>query len=427
MTVSWKYLTNSRVRTYMRCPRQHHIRYELGYIPLTVDEALVLGIIVHLALEAWWIERSPLLRAWRNLSVVHNATDEQIMQVLAEAGPADPLMRAVEAIDRVSPAPDEFVRAKARAMIAAYDKRWSAAPLVAIAVELEFDAPLTNPISGQPSRIWREGGKLDVMAARWRDDMVVDDATLIKIARGEKMPGVEQVIVEHKTSAEDIGIGSFYWRRLRMDGQVSMYFDGAKALGYDPATLVYDVLAKPTLRPSKATPEEERQYTKPKYKQCADCKKKNGAATAPHKHLVGEVEVECQDEPEGRGTRVICTDAGGRLYANMRAADETAAEYEQRLIEWLAENLEARLVRDDIPRHAAELRDNALDLWQIAKVMRDGEMSERAPRNVAACNYFNKPCSYADVCSGLGELTDPEKFKKLDSPHSELTTLTEEI
>jgi hypothetical protein len=39
------------------------------------------------------------------------------------------------------------------------------------------------------------------------------------------------LVVEHKTSSEDVTPGSFYWSRLRMDGQVSVYFDGARALG----------------------------------------------------------------------------------------------------------------------------------------------------------------------------------------------------
>mgnify|MGYP007001753624 CR=1 FL=1 len=57
------------------------------------------------------------------------------------------------------------------------------------------------------------------------------------------------------TTSEDIGRGTDYWRRLRMDGQVSIYYAGSAALGYPADLCLYDVLRKPSLRPKKAVAE----------------------------------------------------------------------------------------------------------------------------------------------------------------------------
>ena len=55
-----------------------------------------------------------------------------------------------------------------------------------------------------------------------------------------------------------------YWARLRMDGQVTAYYLGAEALGTPPVGCLYDVIARPMLRPADATPLESRRYTKGK-------------------------------------------------------------------------------------------------------------------------------------------------------------------
>ena len=61
------------------------------------------------------------------------------------------------------------------------------------------------------------------------------------------------VIVEHKTTSEDIGPGSPYWRRVTTtDSQVSMY----RAV-YPGAKVLYDVIRKPTLRQKQGELDDE--------------------------------------------------------------------------------------------------------------------------------------------------------------------------
>ncbi len=70
------------------------------------------------------------------------------------------------------------------------------------------------------------------------------------------------ILVEHKTTSEDIEITSDYWLKLMLDGQISQYYLGAKALGYEVTECLYDVIRKPSMRPYSATPEESRKYKK---------------------------------------------------------------------------------------------------------------------------------------------------------------------
>jgi hypothetical protein len=140
---------------------------------------------------------------------------------------------------------DPFDLARAEVMLRGYDARWlaDADRLDVLAVEAEFSAPLVNPESGQPSRTWTLGGKLDVVARERDGDL-------------------RTLIIEHKTTSGDAGPGSDYVKRLRLDGQVSTYYAGAEALGYKPDGCLYDVLVKPGQRPLKATPEESRKFTR---------------------------------------------------------------------------------------------------------------------------------------------------------------------
>lgn len=221
-------------------------------------------------------------------------------------------------------------------------------------------------------------------------------------------------LVEHKTSSEDIGPGSAYWRRLILDSQISTYLAGSRSLGFEPVSVLYDVAKRPALRPLTATPAEERKYTLPKDKACPACKKKGGAESAPHT-VDG---LTCSD---GR----IVTDPGGRLYASMRESDETPEEFRLRLRADIAASPEKYFQRGEIVRLAEEERAAAKDVWTIARWIRDAQLDGRDdpeawPRNVDACNVYGSQCEFWGVCSGQLSLTDPLVFRRADSSHEEL-------
>lgn len=326
-------LTNSELKTFRRCVREHHLAYNLGYRPTLEAEALRVGTLVHLGLEAYW-------RAW-------------VMWL------TDPLAALQAAYDAMLPfAIDGYDLARAETMLLAYHERWlgayRAGHFDVLGVEVEFKAPMLNPASGAASRTYELGGKIDALIRRENGRVY---------------------LVEHKTTTEDIGVGTPYWLRLTIDAQVSMYYRGARAIGHDVVGCEYDVLTRPMLRPLMTTPVEKRQY------------KKNG-----------------------------------ELYANQRDRDETPDEFRARLVEAIADNPDRYFQRGEVVRFDTEERDAAFDTWQTARAMRDAELAERWPRNPEACVRFGGSlCTYFGVCTGTASLDDPNEFRRVTNVHEELS------
>lgn len=228
-------------------------------------------------------------------------------------------------------------------------------------------------------------------------------------------------MIEHKTSTEDIGPGSAYWQRLILDNQISNYNTGLRALGYEPIDILYDVAKRPALRPSLATPEESREYTKPKDRACKECKKKT-PAPLPHVETVGEGddarEVTCV---EGR----IVTDPGGKLYANLREFDETPEEFRLRLQADIAAGPEKYYQRGVVVRLEEEVRASAKDTWNLARWIREVQLESRDdpeawPRNSDACFTYGSACDFWPVCSGQGSLDDATRYRRTTGSHEEL-------
>src|SRR5690606_34963330 len=150
------------------------------------------------------------------------------------------LVAGIEAM-RAGEVYDPYALVMAEELLVAYTARWGDSGLEAVAVEAEFNMPLTNPETGAASRTFRRGGKIDAVV---------------------RSPDGALHIVEHKTTASDIEQGSTYWRKVQaLDTQVSTYMAGARSLGFDVVDCIYDVVRKPALKPLKATPVESRKYT----------------------------------------------------------------------------------------------------------------------------------------------------------------------
>lgn len=334
-------LTQSRLRARRRCARLHHVTYVLGYRPREDAAELRFGALVHLALAAWW--RAELDRLEAALAAI----------VDAECDPFD--------------------RVRAEEMVRGYHYRWEHQGLETLAVECEFVAPLRNPETGAASRTYVLAGKLDAIAR-------------------ERATG-RVLIVEHKTSSEDIRAGSDYWRALRMDGQVSQYYQGARALGHEPAACLYDVLGKPAIRPGTIPIVEDGA------KVVLDA---NGAR------------VRTKDGKKWRET------GDSALGYVVQTRPETPEEYRTRLREAIASAPDDYYQRGEVVRLEADEREHASDVWQIATAMREDDRMGRAPRNPDACRAYRRVCPFFDVCTGCASLDDATRYERLADVNAEL-------
>lgn len=344
---SLQLMTASRARCARSCRRRHQLQYLLGYRPAESVHSLRFGQLVHDALEAWWLAAKAKLpvEEW------HQAA----MRALSER----------EA--------DELDLAHAQVMMMGYHLRWSGEPYEVLAVEVEFNAPLRNPVTGAASRTWRLAGKIDVVVRDLRTS--------------------EVVIIEHKTSSEDLSPTSDYWKRLRMDGQVSTYFEGAKSLGYEAARCLYDVLGKP----------------------------RHGLRAVP---VVDEHGVKVVHDADGNRVKT----AQGKWRQTASTADgyvlqtrpETLDEHKARLVEELGADPQRYWCRGDVVRLDAELQGALLDTWQLAQSLREEQLADRYPRNPDACMAPGRTCPFFAVCAGEASLEDERFFIRSTDVHPEL-------
>lgn len=343
-TVHLQLLTTSSEKCFGRCPRQYLHKYEQGIRAIRKADTLRFGSLIHQCLEIWWLEIARMQtygHRGRPLGLVEEQLDSEL--------------RA----NRI----DAFEHVRATEMMRGYHFRWFDNALnkyEVLGVEVEFRASLKNPDTGGTSHTFLRAGKIDLTLKRCDTGRIF--------------------VVEHKTSTEDIGPGSDYWTKLTMDTQISRYLVGARSLGIDATSCLYDVLRRPTILPKLATPVESRKYTKP-----------------------------------------TKADPTPRLYKGQRETDESPEEYGQRIRDHIAANPELYYQRGEVVRLDKDRLEADRDCWQIGRAIRDAQLHDRWPRNPDACIRFGRKCEYFGVCSGTASLSDPTMFERTPA-HSELNT-----
>lgn len=368
-----KLLTNSRLKVFQQCQRLHHWRYNERVIPLTEESVpLRFGNLWHAGQEYYW------------------------HAIKAGAAPDDALGIAVDTIDSYTEGVDEFDRAKARALMIGYHVRWASSlgRWRVLAIEEEFRTRLSNPATGYLSRRWDLGGKVDL---------------LIEILDG---PHAGAYLLDHKSTTEDFSPGSDYWTKLQLDSQITTYYTGALALGYQVRGFVYDVAKRPTQEPLKATPHESRKYTKAKA--CKEC-----AATAKATAKAEGRKLSAADVPVTEG----CDDCQPpRLYAYQRDTDETPAEHFERVAAAIEANPDSYFARTDPPivRLEDELDRLRQNTWDVASSMAT-KPKGLPPMSTGACRAHHRLCEYFPVCSGAADIDDPTQFHRREHAHAELS------
>jgi hypothetical protein len=321
-------ITASSSRCFRACPRKYFWTYVRGLRPLRQADALRFGTLWHYAMEFWW-----------------------------RGGAWSP-----------QPGADPYDLAKARALFAGYSARWSLANYEVLAIERPFVAPLRDG-AGKRIRGWSIAGKVD---------------GLIKdLATGEVW------LLEHKTASDDLELGGDYWARLAIDSQISIYHDGAEALGHPVAGCLYDVVRKPGIRPGQVP-------------------------------LLDEAGEKVVHDAQGQRVRTKTgtwrQTGDSTLGYTVQARPESPEEYEARCLEAIAKDPNGYLARTQVVRLDGELAEARADLTETVRGIEACTKRGRWPRNDQHCFEWGR-CSYWGLCAKQAAETD---YQTITDVHPEL-------
>jgi len=271
----------------------------------------------------------------------------------------------------------EYERATVAALLSGYFWRWAEAPLEILATEQAFELPLVNPATGKPSKLFRLAGVIDGIVR-------LEDSRL--------------AVIEHKTCSEDVSLDSDYWRRLQIDQQISIYIYAARQLGHNVATVLYDVIRKPTIKPTEVRVTDD-----------------DGLP------IVLDVRGERVLKKDGKPRQTGDTKQGYRLLTRPM----TGQEWTEKLIDDIASRPEWYYARNEIPRLDQEIEECMAELWELQQALRAAQRGQAWYRTVTRdtcpmCSYFGL-CS-SKTCVVVGE--PPEGFEFVENPHPELIAPT---
>lgn len=352
-------LTNSRLAAFKTCPRMHWFRYQVGLRRHQGKAPLRMGSAYHLGLD--------LLAQGKELAETLELALAGYTEVPAWASTDEGTYEWK--IERITVAH----------MIAGHHWRWGAAPTTVLGTEESFSVPIRNPATGAMTPLFRQDGKIDRR-------VMLDDGRM--------------AIEENKTTSEDLAPDSIYWTRLRRDHQISSYMHGARVLGHDIQTVIYDVIRKPTIRPTMIP-------------------LRDGPDGTTGLKIVMDANGERVRTKDGKKWRET-PDADLGFVALTR--QETPEEFGQRYGNAMRAEPDKYFARREIPRLDADLELFQQELWDQVQQLRACQTHGRWYRNTAACIQWGSPCEYHDICDTYEFDPNhvPEGFVTVDDLHPEL-------
>lgn len=333
-------LTHSRIACSRTCQRKEWFRYEIGIAPARTAKPLRMGTAIHAGIEAWM-----------------NGASEGEAIATATAG-----YQALPGWCKTDDDRDEWeCEAEiVRRMLAGYFWRWSDSPLRSEGAEQVFVLPIINPETGHKARILNIAGKTD-------GRLTLEDG--------------RKAIRETKTVGQDISPESDYWKRLRMDAQISLYLHAERRNGFDAQAVLYDAIRKPEIRPRKISKTDS--------------------------------------------TRFYVTGLwfGEQFEKNQTLERETPAMFGARLNADIAERPDYYFQRIEIARLESDMQEFERELWDEQQALQARRKRGIWPRNTAACLAMGR-CPYLDLCvSGwTPEQGMPAGYTITDEVHPELVT-----
>lgn len=186
--------THSRLEAFLRCPFAHALHFGHGIIPDRQGKALRFGSAVHKALDAWFrCESEDTSIVWETVEEYYKGSGE---------------------LDGA----DLYAITSAGCLVLNYIDFWEGVGISeTVYSELPFQLALEN----------------DATYAGVIDRIVRDKSGRL-------------MILETKTTSQNIDPGQSYRSKLRMDQQISRYFLAARAMGIEVEGIIYDMIRKPS-------------------------------------------------------------------------------------------------------------------------------------------------------------------------------------
>lgn len=343
-------LTHSRQAAFKICRKRHWFAYELGIRRVTDGKALRMGTAYHVGLET-----------------------------MAVSGELQSSLDA--ASERYRLAPDEFDQwewdieeTTVRALLSGYFWRWSES-LEYLATEQVFNLRIKNPATNRSVPGWQWSGKIDGI-------VVLEDGRL--------------AVKENKLLSDDLTSDSEFWRRLQMDPQVSGYVVAGRELGYDVATVLYDVTRKPTIKPTPIPILDD-----------------------DGQQVVIDIDENRVFTKNGKPRQTADAKLGYRLVTRPM----TVEEWGDRLVNDIASRPDYYYARREIPRLDKDLEEWRAEMYEVQRTIGEAQKANRWYKTVSrdTCGM----CPYFGLCfSGFDPASDslPEGFVRVEDVHPELET-----
>lgn len=344
-------ITTSELSTHCACARRYYLKYVLRLSPAAKSEALRFGSAWHLTMEHRWHGED-----YANaLTAALTASGEEI---------------------------DALMAAQVSAMLSGYYARYGATDDTVR--ELYAEVPFRYPLRG--SKTFDVAGKIDGLGITH---------------------GGEYVLVEHKSSGEDIAPDSDYWMRLRHNAQLFQYVCAARKHGWNITRIIYDVARKPLLKPYADKPTLDADGLKVVMSNGVRVMKADGT---PKQTATKDGEV-VQSAPETMDE-----------YAERVAADAKARP------EWYFARREVPILEHEVAEFETQrLAVTKIILMQRALSRKCAKPEHAYPRNVGgmACKF----CDMRNLCLG-GYTLDESAFaacglRVRSDKHEELVEVTE--
>ncbi len=340
-------LTHSKIQSFKSCRKKCFYSYELGYRKETSGKALRMGHAFHAGVE----------NLGRGADIANACQAVRDEYALCPEG-FDPMDWSYEL--------ETVLR-----LVCAYQWRWATDRLEYVAVELPFQIPLINPESGRKAPGRALAGKIDA---------------IVKLEDGRL------AIKETKLFGDDIGMDSLLWKRMRIDQQVTLYIHAARELGYDCATVLYDVARKPTVAPTNIPTLDELGVK-----------------------IVVDREGNRVKTGQGKWRQTGSTEDGYTLLTRPM----TTEEWGDKLTADIGERPLFYFNRVEVARLDQDIREFTQELWDVHQALSDAQKNNRWYRTVSkdTCSF----CDFFNFCSNGADLSGvPEGFTRLTDKHPEL-------